>query len=92
MRGEHPGRLLANAQAAEQGIGGQQLFAEHLGQLATGQAAHDLHLEQPVLGVHIAQRAVQVRFVLRLQVWNATGVVASADRCLQTADGHFAVA
>jgi hypothetical protein len=88
----HQRGLLADAQAAEQGVGGQQLVAQHLGQFATGQAAHDLHLEQAVLGMHVAQGAVQVLLVLRLQVRHAAGVVAHGDRRLQPGDGHLALA
>ncbi|MCY1419254.1 hypothetical protein D9M71_348380 [compost metagenome] len=86
----HQRGLLAYAQAAEQGIGGQQLVAEHLSQFATGQAAQNLHLEQPVLGMHIAQRAIQVGLVAGLQVRYATGVITHADRCLQAGQGDFA--
>ncbi|MNP45689.1 hypothetical protein D3C76_1396320 [compost metagenome] len=84
--------LLANAQAAEQGVGTQQLAAEDLGQLATGQAADDLHLEQAVLGMHIAQGAIQISLVLRLDMRHATGVIAHADRRLQAAQGDLAFA
>ncbi len=88
----HQRCLFANTQAAEHGVGGQQLVAQHLGQLTPCQAAQDLHLEQPVLGMHITEGAVQVLFALRLQVRHAAGVVAHADRRLQAGDGHLALA
>ena len=37
--------VFADAQGAEQAVGVDQLAAEHFGQLATGQAAQDFHLE-----------------------------------------------
>ncbi|MNH00440.1 hypothetical protein D3C79_596320 [compost metagenome] len=87
----HQRRLITDAQAAEQGIGGQQLVAQHLGQFTAGQAAHDFHLEQSVLGMHVAEGAVQVCFVLRLQVRHAAGVIAHTDRGLQAGYRYLAV-
>ena len=84
--------VLADAQGAEQPIGGHQLAAEHLGQFATGQAPQHLHLEQAVLGMHIAQGAVQVRLVLGLDMRHAALVIGHADRRLQRAQVQFAAA
>ena len=83
---------LANAQAAKQFVGLQQLGPQHLGQFATGQAPHDLHLEQAVLGMHIAQGAVQVGFVFGADMRYATVVVAHRDRALQVRQRHRALA
>ncbi|MCY1341372.1 hypothetical protein D9M69_273150 [compost metagenome] len=84
--------VLADAQGAEQPVGVDQLGAEHLGQFAARQAAQHLHLEQAILGVHVAERAVHIRFVLRLDVRHAALVVAHADRRLQVGEGQFAAA
>ncbi|MCY1453573.1 hypothetical protein D9M71_705780 [compost metagenome] len=40
--------------------------------------------------MHVAQRAVQVGFVLRLDMRHTTGVIAHADRSLQRRQQHFA--
>jgi hypothetical protein len=83
---------LANAQAAEQLVGVEQFRPQHFGQFATGQAAQDFHLEQPVLGMHVAEGAVQVGFVLGADVRHATFVVAHRDRTLQVLQFHHALA
>ncbi|MNK97743.1 hypothetical protein D3C87_1180900 [compost metagenome] len=82
----------ANAQAAHQLVGVEQLRPEHFGQLATGEATQDFHLEQPVLGVDIAERAVQVGFVFGADVRDAALVVAHGDRALQVLQFHHALA
>ena len=83
---------LANAQAAEQFVGFQQLGPQHLGQLATGQAPHDFHLEQPVLGMYVAEGTVQVGLVLGADMRHASVVVAHGDRTLQMGQLHRALA
>ncbi len=82
----------ANAQAAKQPVGLEHLRAQYLGQFATGQAPHDFHLEQPVLGMHIAEGAVQIGLVLGAQVRHATVVIAHGDRALQVGECFGALA
>ena len=56
------------------------------------QAPQHFHLEQAVLGVHVAEGAVEVGLVLRIQVRNPALVVAHVDRRLQVGQGERAVA
>ena len=84
--------VLAQAQGAEQPVGIQQCRAEHLGQLAIGQAAQHLHLEQAVLGMHEAQRPVQVGVVLRTDMRHPALVVAHLYRRLQARHAQPSVA
>ena len=86
------GGVVADAQGAEQTVGIHQLGSEHFGQLAARQAPQHFHLEQAVLGVHVAEGAVEVGLVLRIQVRNPALVVAHVDRRLQVGQGERAVA
>ncbi|MNI15157.1 hypothetical protein D3C73_684490 [compost metagenome] len=90
LHGDEGGRLLvevrqvsfcafANAQAAHQFVGVEQLRSEHLGQFATGQTTQDFHLEQAVLGMYVAECAIQVGFVVGADMRNAALVVAHGD-------------
>ncbi|MNR39367.1 hypothetical protein D3C85_1575740 [compost metagenome] len=103
LHGDEGGRLLvevrqvgfgafANAQAAHQFVGVEQLRPEHFSQFATGQATQDFHLEQAVLGMHVAEGAVQVGFVVGADVRDATLVVAHGDGALQVLQFHHALA
>ena len=62
---------LPDAQGAEQPVGLDQLGAEHLGQFAARQTAQHLHLEEAVLGVHVAEGEVGVVLILRVDVGDA---------------------
>ena len=84
--------MFADAQGAKQAVGVEQFGAEDFGEFAHGQAAHHFHLEQPVLGMDVAQRAVQIGLVLRGDVGHAALVVAHGHGLLQTAQVHTAVA
>ena len=92
LAGDHRLCLFSNAQAAEQGVGGDQLWPQYFGQLAPGQAPGDFHLEQPVLGMHVAQGAVQVTLVLRLDMRHSALVITHADRGLEPGQGNLAIA
>ena len=83
---------LANAQAAHQLVSVEQFRPQHFGQLATGQATQDFHLEQPVLGMDVAEGAVQIGFIFGADVRDATFVVAHRDRTLQVLQFHHALA
>ncbi|MNO63146.1 hypothetical protein D3C76_538390 [compost metagenome] len=82
----------ANAQAAHELVGVEQFRPEYLGQFATGQASQDLHLEQPILGVDVAEGAVQVGFVVGADVRDAALVITHGDRTLQVLQFHHALA
>ena len=82
----------ANAQAAHQLVGIEQFRPQHLGQFPASEAAQDFHLEQPILGVHVAEGAVQVGFVFGADVRDAALVVAHGDRTLQVLQFDHALA
>ena len=84
--------MFADAQGAKQAVGVKQLGAQDFGQFAHRQAAHHFHLKEAVLGVDIAQRAVQVGLVLRGDVGHAALVVAHGHGLLQTAQVNAALA
>ena len=87
--GDITGGAFADAQAAEQFVGVEQLRPEHFGQLAARQAAHGFHLEQAVLGMHVAEGAIQIGFVFGADVRHATLVVTHGHRTLQVAQLHL---
>ncbi|MCY1396137.1 hypothetical protein D9M71_110980 [compost metagenome] len=91
LKGDVLVRPVTDAQGAEQAVGFHQRRAQHFGQFAAGQAAQHFHLEEPVLGMHVAQRAVQVGFALRADVRHAALVVADADRIVQALQAGLAV-
>ena len=84
--------MVAQAHGAKHPIGVQQFGAQDGGQLAFGQAAHHLHLEQTVLRVHKAQCAVQVGLVLGLQMGHAKVVVMHLNGSAQTCQRQVSIA
>ena len=89
----HVGRgALADAQAAHQLVGVQQLRPQHLSQLTPGEAPHELHLKQPILGMDITKGAVQVGFVFGADMRHTAFVVAHRHRALQPLQLHRALA
>ncbi len=56
--------LLRQPQQAHQLVGLQRREAEQLGQPAGAEAAHQLHLEQAILGVHEAEREIGIELGL----------------------------
>ena len=84
--------MLADAERAKQAVGIKQFGTQNFCQFTLCQSAHHLHLEQPVLGVHVAQRPVHVGLVLRVDVGHAAFVVADAHLLLQATqiDGALA--
>jgi hypothetical protein len=81
-----------DAQGTEQAVDVQQFRPQDLRQFAARETPRNLHLEQPVLGVHISQRPVHVAFVGGLDMRDAALVIAHVDRRLQAGQGELAVA
>ena len=75
---------VANAQCAEQPVGFDQRLTQHFRQLPAREPAQHFHLEQAILRMYIAQRAVQVEFVLCIQMGYAALVIPYAHRRTQT--------
>ena len=84
--------MATELQGAEQAVGRHKLLTQQFGQFATGQTPQQLHLEQAVLGVHVAQGAIQVGLVLGTDVRDAQFVVVDRDRGVQLAEHQLAVA
>ncbi|MNI62450.1 hypothetical protein D3C73_1177740 [compost metagenome] len=82
----------ANAQGAHQLVGVEQFWPQHFGQFTAGEAAQHFHLEQSVLGVHVAEGAIQVGFVVGANVRDAALVVTHGDRALQVLQLNHALA
>ncbi|MOA20282.1 hypothetical protein D3C78_1407160 [compost metagenome] len=82
---------LTDAQAAKQLVGVEQLGTQYFGQFAPGQAAHGFHLEQSVLGLHIAEGAIQVEFAFGANVRHAALVVTDRHRPFQMLQLHQAL-
>ena len=57
-----------------------------------GETAQNFHLKQPILGVHVTEGAVHVRFILGANVRHAAFVVIDRDRRLQRAEYQLAIA
>ena len=85
------GRSLANAQAAKQFVGVHQFRAQHFSQFTPGQAAHDFHLEQPILCLHIPQRPVHIQLIARADVRHTALVVTHGDGLLQCGQLNLAL-
>lgn len=77
------GCAFADAQAAKQLVSFYQLGPEDFGQFTAGQAAHDFHLKQPVLRLHITQRAVHIELITGANMRHAALVVTHGDRLFE---------
>ena len=66
-------------------VGGKESGSEECGELAGRGAAQQIHLEEPILGVHIAERECEVASILRRDGGHAGGVAAHADLSMHAA-------
>ena len=71
--------VIANAEGAKQAVHIHQFGAQDFSQFALRQAAHHFHLKQPVLRMHVAQRAVHVGLAGGLDVRHAAFVITHGD-------------
>ncbi|GGI94450.1 hypothetical protein GCM10009083_08770 [Halopseudomonas pertucinogena] len=84
--------ITADAQGAEELVGGIAFLTEQLGEPAAADAAQDVHLEQTVLSVEVTQRAVGIEIILRVDVRHAPGVEVHLHFLLQVLQPQRAAA
>ena len=92
--GRQGGKALRSApgeiEGAEQPVEGQPSRADDLGKAALRHAPRDIHLEEPVLGVKIAQRPRRILHIGRENMRHAMRVADHADIGAKTVEPHFA--
>jgi len=78
------GGVPVDPERPHQPVGSDGCFAKHFRQSARAKTTLHVHLEQPVLGMHEAERHVEIMAVAGQDRRDAMGVAYHADRAFQS--------